>query len=306
MDPGSGVPVTLELGGVADPGLGFALTAAVVWGVYIYLLKRLFEGYPPAALAVLINAFAIAWYVPVVVSDGSVTAASLTAFGMAEIAVVAVTVLSTAAAFVLFLVAIADGDVSYVTPINKVVPMFVLPMEILLLGQVLTPLEVAGVVVATLAVYVANYDPGGFFQPFVKAARSRPAQLALLSAMCFAVSDVGKRVGLQELAIPETLWVPLLLAGVAAVLLPSAVRNPPSDVRADLPKFALAGGVVALGEHTTTLAFAILPASIASPIINTQAIVAVVLGGLLLGERHFRIRIIAAVLAVIGVTMIAI
>ncbi|MWV64990.1 EamA family transporter [Halorubrum sp. JWXQ-INN 858] len=295
---GSGLPT--------DPGIGFALTAAVVWGVYIYLLKRLFEGYPPAALTVLINVFAIAWYLPVTVAGGDLSPAFVDAFGLAEAAVVAVTVLATAAAFVLFLTAIADGDVSYVTPINKVVPMFVLPMEILLLGQVLTPLQVAGVVVATLAVYVANYDPGGFFEPFVKAARSRPAQLALVSAMCYAVSDVGKRVALQELAIPGTLWVPLLLAGVAAVLLPSAVRNPPTGIRADLPKFAAAGALVALGEHVTTLAFALLPASIASPIINTQAIVAVVLGGILLGERHFRLRLLAAVLAVVGVTLIAI
>lgn len=206
----------------------------------------------------------------------------------------------------LFLRAIADGDVSYVTPINKTVPMFVLPLEILLLGQVLTLIQVFGVVVATVAVYVANYDPGGLLRPFVKAARSRPAQLAVLSAMCYAGSDVGKRISLQELAIPETLWVPLLLAGVAIVLVPSAVRNPPTEIRSDIPKFALGGAIVALGEHVTTLAFAALPASIASPIINTQAIVAVVLGGVLLGERYFRIRLVAAVLAVLGVTLIAI
>ncbi len=292
---------------VADPGLGFALSAAIVWGVYIYLLKRLFEGYPPAALTVLINAFAIVWYLPVALSGGDLSADAAAGFGLAEAGIVAVTVVMTAAAFVLFLTAIADGDVSYVTPINKIVPLFVLPLEIILLGQVLTPLEVTGVVIATLAVYVANYDPGGFFEPFVKAAKSRPARLALVSAMCYAVSDLGKRVALQELAIPETLWVPLLLAGVAVVLLPSAVRNPPEGgIRDDLPKFVLAGAIVAGGEHVTTLAFALLPASIASPIINTQAIVAVVLGGILLGERHFRLRLLAAVLAVVGVTLIAI
>ena len=293
----------------ADPGLGFALTAAVVWGVYIYLLKRLFEGYPPAALTVCINVVAIAWYLPVTLSRGDASAAALAGFGLVEAGVVALTVVMTAAAFVLFLSAIAAGDVSYVTPINKIVPLFVLPLEIVILGQVLTPLEVTGVVIATLAVYVANYDPGGFFEPFVKAAKSRPARLALVSAMCYAVSDLGKRVALQELAIPEPLWVPLLLSGVAAVLLPSAVRNPPDGgfgrIRSDLPKFLLAGGLVAVGEHVTTVAFALLPASIASPIINTQAIVAVVLGGILLGERHFRLRLLAAVLAVIGVTLIA-
>jgi drug/metabolite transporter (DMT)-like permease len=289
-----------------DAGLGFALTAAFVWGIYIYVLKRSFSGYPPAALTVLINAFALAWYLPITVTQTDFAASPLGGVGIEEFGVVTVTVVSTAVAFVLFLQAIADGDVSYVTPINKIVPMFVLPLEIVLLGQFLTPLQVGGVVVATLAVYVANYDPGGFFQPFVKAARSRPAQLALLSAMCYAVSDLGKRVSLQELAIPETLWVPLLLAGVLLVLLPSAVRNPPTGVRADLPKFAAGGAMVAFGEHLTTLAFALLPASIASPVINTQAIVAVVLGGILLGERYFRIRLVAAVLAVVGVTLIAI
>ncbi|GAB6877926.1 hypothetical protein JCM17823_02000 [Halorubrum gandharaense] len=293
-----------------EAGLGFAVVAALVWGVYIFLLKRLFDGYPPATLTVLINATAIAWYLPVVATGPTgedAAGAALAAFGLAELAITAVTVVATAGAFVLFLTAIANGEVSYVTPINKVVPMFVLPLEVLLLGQLLSPIQVVGVVVATLAVYVANYEPGGFLEPFRKAANSRPAQLALVSAMLYAVSDVGKRVALQELAIPERLWVPLLLAGVAVVLLPSALRNHPdaARVRADLPKFLFAGALVATGEHVTTLAFALLPASIASPVINVQAVVAVILGGLLLGERYFRVRLVAAVLAVAGVTLIA-
>jgi len=115
-----------------------------------------------------------------------------------------------------------------------------------------------------------------------------------VSAACYAVADLGKRVGLQELAIPGTLWVPLLLAGAGLVLLPSAIRNPPSVTRRDAPKFLAGGALVALGEHLTTVAFAALPASVASPVINTQAIIAVVLGGIVLGERYFRIRLVAA------------
>jgi drug/metabolite transporter (DMT)-like permease len=73
-----------------------------------------------------------------------------------------------------------------------------------------------------------------------------------------------------------------------------------------MAKFLVAGALVAFGEHVTSLAFAVVPASVASPIINTQAIVAVVLGGLLLGERGFRTRLVASVLAVTGVTLIAV
>ena len=288
-----------------ETGVSVAITAAFVWGVYIYLLKREFTGYPPAALVVTINLFALAWYLPVLLTQTDFSASVFSGFGLTQLGGVAITAGMTAAALVLFLRALAEGDVSYVTPINKTVPMFVLPMEIVLLSEILTPIQIVGVVVTTFAVYVANYEGGGLSQPIRKAAHSRPAQLALVSAVCFAVGDLGKRVSLQELAIPETLWVPLLIGTITLFLLPSAMRNPPSGVRDNLPIFVGAGLLVALGEHLTTIAFAVLPASLASPIINTQAIIAVILGGLLLSEGRFRTRLVAAVLAVVGVTLIA-
>jgi drug/metabolite transporter (DMT)-like permease len=303
-----------------DLGLLFAIGAALVWGVYVFVLKRFFSEYPPAGVTVLINVSALAWFLPVTAAttdaDLAALAAdpagapgriarSLAAVDAVPVAVLAGTAAATAAAFVLFLRAIEGGDLSYVMPINKVVPMFVLPLEVLLLGQVLAPIQVAGAVVATVAVYVANYEPGSLLAPLVSAVHSRPAQLAVVSAACYAVADLGKRVALQELAIPGTLWVPLLLVAVGVILLPAAVRNPAAVTRRDAPKFLAAGALVALGEHLTTVAFASLPASVASPVINTQAIVAVVLGGIILGERYFRIRLVAALLAVVGVAMIA-
>lgn len=288
-----------------DPGLGFAVLSALVWGGYIYFLKRSFTQYPPAALVVLANSFALLWYAPILAVRRRRIFDASQQIGASEVGILLLTAGMTAAALLLFLRALERGAVSYVTPINKIVPVFVLPLEIGLLGAVLRPLQVCGVVVATLAVYVANYEPGEFLQPFVTAARSRPAQLALASACCFAVGDLGKRIGLQELAVPSQLWIPSLLAAVVVLLLPAAIRNPPRMSRAELPKFALIGGFVAAGESLATLAFALLPASIASPIINTQAVIAVVLGGVLLDEQHFRLRLLAAALAVFGVALLS-
>jgi len=73
--------------------------------------------------------------------------------------------------------AIAVGDVSYVAPISKLVPVFVIPVEVAVFGQRLTPLQTAGIVVATAAVYVANYERGALLEPLIRAARSRPARL---------------------------------------------------------------------------------------------------------------------------------
>ena len=290
-------------------GIGVAVGAALVWGGYLFYLKRAFADYPASLLTVSINSFALVWSLPVLLVGVGPQGASdaLAAFGVDELAVISLTAVMVAGAMIAFLRALAVGDVSYVAPISKIVPVFVVPIEVLALGQVLTPLEVAGVVVATIAVYVANFRGGALLDPLRRATTSTAARLAILSAMAFAVSDVARRLALQELAIPVGLWIPLLLGGVAAVLLPAAIlADTPATFRADLPKFAAGGLFVAVGEGLTNVAFSLVPASIASPIINTQAVVAVVLGGLLLDEQQFGVRLVAAGLAVVGVTMIAV
>lgn len=291
-----------------SPGILYALVAAVVWGTYVFALKRYLSQYPASVLTVVVNAFAIVWYLPVAVTG--LDAPLGDTFGVltpASVAVAVGTDVALAGALVLFFRALSVGDVSYVTPINKLAPVFVLPVEIVFLGAVLTPLQVGGVVVATMAVYVANYRRGSLLEPLRLAARSRPAQLALVSAALFAFGDIGKRIALSDLALPTSLWVLWVFVGVFVLLVPGAIYAwPDGGVRADLPKFAVAGLFVAGGEHVTSLAFQLVPASIASPIINTQAVVAVLLGGIVLREAQFRIRLVAAGLAVAGVTLIAV
>ncbi|MFC7131380.1 EamA family transporter [Haloferax chudinovii] len=288
-----------------DPGIAYSVLAAFVWGVYIFALKRYFPGYSGAVLTVVVNAFAVVLYLPVTaITYDPKTVPSLAELGATGVGIVAGTAALVGVALILFVDALDAGDVSYVAPINKLVPVFVLPIEILFLNQFLTGIQVLGVAVATVAVYVANYEGGAFLDPLRRAVRSRPAQLALASAACYAVSDVGKRVALQELGIPTSVFVPVLFVGAALAVLPVAVRDWPG-VRGDLPKFAAAGALVALGEHVTSTAFGLVPASVASPIVNTQAIVAVVLGGVVLREARFGTRLVAAVLAVVGVSLIA-
>jgi len=291
-----------------DPGIGLAVGAALIWGVYLFVLKQSLDGIPATVLIVYANGFALVWYTPVLVGSLGVDGIgdALATLDVLQLALLGVTAGMTAAAIVAFIRALDVGEISYVAPISKIVPVFVLPIEVIALHAVLTPLQIGGVVVATAAVYVANFHGGSLFTPIRRAATSRAAQLALLSAICFAVADVGKRVGLQELAIPSVLWVPLLLGAVLVIVLPVAVRSHPDTIQPAVPKLAALGGIVMLGEYVTTLAFALVPASIASPIINTQAIVAVLLAGVLLDEQYFRTRLAAALLAVAGVAMIAV
>lgn len=299
-----------------------AVLCAFLFGSYLFVVKRYFSAYPATVYLFLVFAFAFLWYVPVVATvNGSYLPGG---FGRTGIIVFAATVGFTLLGNLTFFRAIAVGAVSYVAPISKVIPVFVLPLEVLLLGQYLSPLQVVGALVATVAIYVANYQPGELLEPLQRAVAARPAQLALASAASFAVVDVGKRTLMQELSLPPQTYVVVLFASVAVGLAPFAVRNWPTgehaggahvvrsadggtpvQVRSDLPKFAATGLLFATANHALMFAFVDLPASIASPVVNTQAVVAVLLGGLLLDEEYFRIRLVAAGLAVVGVGAIA-
>jgi drug/metabolite transporter (DMT)-like permease len=301
--------------GPTDVGVGYAVLAALVWGGYLVVIKRYFGGYPPATVIVVTNSFALVWYVSVLAVSGSLVRplvpGGVTAF---EGLVMAATVGVFAAGVLSIFHALSIGDVSYVAPIGRIVPVFVLPMEVALFGGQLTSVQLLGLVVATLAVYLANHRGTDLLEPLVRAVTYRPGRLALLSAVLIAAVNVSQRVILQEFSLPPSVWVILLLGGVNVALAPVVLRThhrdlrrclDPTRVRWGLPLFAAAGLLVAVGEHVTALAFAAIPASIASPVVSTQAVVAVLLGGLLLREGDLPLRLAAAGLAVIGVTLVA-
>lgn len=286
-------------------GIATAVLAAFVWGGYLYALKRYFSAYSGAVVAVVMNVCATLWYLPTagLYLGGFPSLPPLDAMG---VFVTLGTIALAAAGFLTFMHAIADGDVSLVAPVAKVVPVFVLPLEVLFLQEAFGPLQVLGVVFATAAIYLANYEGGPILEPFRNLASSRAVQLALLSAMCYAVSDVGKRLVLQDIDVPGSVWIPLSLLGAAVILAPIAYRDwPAGGVREDLPLFVAAAAIVVVGRVLTTVTFSVTSASVAATIINAQAVVAVVLGGYLLAEDGFRTRLAAAALAVTGIALIA-
>jgi len=290
-------------GGV-QTGVTVAVAAALVFGVYLFVAKRYFERYSAPAFVLFANIAGLTIYAPV--AWATLPPAPLAEFDAAALALLVGSSVATGFALLAFFRALKLGDVSYVAPISKVVPVFVLPLEILLLDEHLTALQVGGVVLITVAIYVANYEPGAFLDPFRRAVTTPAARLAVASAAIFGFVDVSKRLLMQELAVPPQVFVPVLLTTVAATMAPFALRAwPEAGPRGDLPKWLGVGVLVASAQHLTAVSFQTLSASIASPLVNSQAVVAVVLGGLLLDEPRFGTRLVAAALVVAGVTLVS-
>lgn len=283
-------------------GVALALAGAVVFGTYVFLVKYRFAHYPDSVYVVCVYAIATVLYAPVAVASDATVPTDPYALAV----LVGVNALG-GVAILAFFRALTLGDVSYVAPVSKVVPLFVLPIELAVLpGTTLSTAQVAGVLVVTLALYLANYQ-GELVTPLRRAVTLRPGQLALASAATFGVVDVGKRHLMGDLGVDPAAFVAVLFPVVAVLFAPLAARNWPDDVavRDDIAPLVALAVLVAVGQHVVALAFVELAASVASPLVNAQAVVAVVLGGVVLNEPRFRARLAAAALAVAGVALIA-
>lgn len=290
-------------------GVAYALLAATFGGCYVFSIKRYLGAYRPPVVAVASSGIGILVYLPVVAvippgEEGYVPSGA----APFDLAFVLFAVALGSVGYLLFLSALSTGDVSYVTPLGKIVPAFVLPLELLLFSVVLGTVQVLGVLVLTVGLYVTSYRGDDLFEPIVRLVSHRSARLAVGSAAVYGVYDLTQRVVLQDIGLYPQLWVIASRMGIVVLLSPIAVRGlsrrPNAEIALEWRSFALVGALNACLGHFGVLAFATLPASVASPLVNTQSIVAVVLGGILLGERAARYRLVGACLTVTGVAAI--
>jgi drug/metabolite transporter (DMT)-like permease len=283
------------------------VAAALIFGVYLFVYKHSFDGLPSTVYVAAIEVLGLGWYATIaaltwpagepIVPPGLGTTAVVALVGVCAV---------LAAANLISIHALKLGDVSYVAPLNKLAPAFVFPIELVVLAASPAPLQVVGLAVAVVAIYVANYEGGTPLTPFRRAASYRPAQLALVGAALFAVSDVGQRALLTRTELAPQAVALATFVGVPLAVLPFALpRVDWPTLRPALPGIAALAGLFAVGVHLTTISFAVAPASVVSPIVNTQAVVAVLLGGVILREDGLARRFAAAVLAVGGVALIA-
>ncbi|MFC7132230.1 MULTISPECIES: EamA family transporter [Salinibaculum] len=290
-----------------QPGVLPSLLAALIFGVYLFVYKRSFADLPSPVYVATVELAGLAWYTVVAAVTWPAGAPLVPpTFDAGDALLLLGICAAIAAANLVSIHAFKLGDVSYVAPLNKLAPAFVLPIEVAVLAAAPTAFQTAGLALAVVAIYVANYEGGGLATPFRRAAGYAPARLALLGAVLFALSDVGFRALLSGTDLTPQAVALASFAAVAIAALPLALRRVEwHRLRPAVPGIAALAAFFAVAVHLKTIAFDVAAASVVSPIVNTQAVVAVVLGGLLLGERGLPRRLGAAVLAVSGVALIA-
>jgi len=167
-------------------------------------------------------------------------------------------------------------------------PAFVLPPEVVVLDSASRTRPGRRCLIATVAVYVANYQGGGIHTPFQTAVTSRPARLRATERDVARCRRRSQRVLLQEGRRP------------ARRLTPSIFRRRPDRSRPCWRAGRRASGATSrasparlsarrVGDRTRVLHDTREPGI---PIISMQAVVAVVLGGIILGEEDLPVVLV--------------
>lgn len=199
--------------------------------------------------------------------------------------------------------AVHASDLSIVSPLQTLTPIFMIGTGFLFLGELPRPLGMAGVVVVVAGSYMLRLDMRrvSWLEPIRALARDRGARLMLFVALIFAVSGAVDKVGVQ--ASTPFFWGFAMTSTVAAVLLPLARlrRVPrPGNWRA----VVLAGVLMAV---TIAAQMSALPLTLAAYVIavkRTGVLFAVLSGALFFGESGIRQRLVGATVMVVGVVLI--
>lgn len=290
-------------------GYAVAVGAALLLGAYLAGYKRYFSRYRPVVYMLYVEVAALLVYLPIAALTWSGGPASL--LGGRSVPALGLLVGTGGVAGVGALAslhALRIGDVSEIAPLGRLTPLFVLPLELATVGAAIGPPVVAGALLAVAGVYLLNAPTGGdaWHEPIRAALLRRGPQLALASAAVLALVDVSRRVLLQELAFPPQAVVVATLVGIVLAVAPAAIRAMlrGDPARPPLPAVLVAGGTLAVGDHLIALAFQALPATVASPIVNAQAAVAVLLAGAVLDEAAVPRRLLATALTIAGITLL--
>lgn len=203
------------------------------------------------------------------------------------------------------------GDLSRVYPISRSAPALVLVVAVLFMGEQVSLPGAAGVLLAALGVYTISLNrltPAALARPlrnFRTDDATRYAFLTLLAVAGYSLVDKQAVARFHPVAfafIYPWFSMALLSTYIAAVRKKGALRR---EWRANWRSIMVCGVLGIFGYFLILVAFSIERVSYVVGLRQISIVFSVLLGALVLKERHVRQRMLSAVMIFIGVFLIA-
>lgn len=207
--------------------------------------------------------------------------------------------------------ALDEGDLSRVYPIARSAPALVFVIAVLFMGETVSRPGVIGILLAALGVYTISLNrltPAALVQPlrnFQNDAATRYALLTLLAVAAYSIVDKQAVTHFHPVAfafIYPWFSIALLSAYITSAKKKGALRR---EWRLNRRSILACGVLGIFGYFLILVAFSLERISYVVGLRQISVVFSVLLGVILLKERHGRQRMMSAIMIFIGVFLIA-
>lgn len=232
----------------------------------------------------------------------------------------------------LFVSAVRSGDLGVTYPLLALTPVFVIPVEFVLAGDLPGRWGAVGICMVVVGIYLLNFSgmKAGFSAPFRALVRSPGARRSLVVAVLWSVSGtldrmavlesspgfygVGLAGGLSLLFLPVLRWQHGRGVAVATAA-DKEGRSPSRSAKGAAPMKAVLGSRAMFPVHGLLFALMFilqmeaLELALASYVLSikrTGAILAVVLGWLAFREGSVATRLVGTGVTLLGITILVV
>ncbi len=211
-------------------------------------------------------------------------------------------------AYTLYVKAIRLADLSLISPLSTLTPLFLLITSPLIVREVPTVFDAIGVFLIVIGSYVLNLksSSNGFFAPLRSIFRNKGTRMMVVVAFIWSITSTFDKVGVMNSS--PIFWAIVLFAYIGLGILPLVLlksKDPIKGIRVHWKLLLAAGLANGIGVGCQMVAVGMVAVTQVIAVKRLSALISVGFGYFLFGEKGMRERLLGAAIMVSGVVVMA-
>ena len=216
-------------------------------------------------------------------------------------------------AYSLYVKAIQISDLSLITPLSALTPLFLLVTSPLIVQEVPTIWDGVGVFLVVMGSYVLNLrsDSADYFAPLKAMVMNKGSRMMIMVAFIWSITSTFDKIGVKNSS--PIFWAIVLFGYIALGILPMLLfgnratqRVSLLDIRKHWKLLLVAGIANGIAVGSQMIAVGIAPVTQVIAVKRLSSLFSVGFGVWIFGEKGWRERLLGAVIMVTGVMVMAI
>ena len=212
-------------------------------------------------------------------------------------------------AYTLYVKAIRLADLSLMSPLSTLTPLFLLITSPLIVKEVPTIYDAFGVFLIVIGSYVLNLNAAadGFFGPLRSIFRNKGTRMMVMVAFIWSITSTFDKVGVMNSS--PIFWAIVLFGFIGLGILPLVIlksKNPIQGIRSHWRLLLAAGVANGIGVGCQMVAVGMVAVTQVIAVKRMSSLISVGFGYFVFGEKGIRERLLGAGIMVMGVVVMTI